>query len=47
MNRFFSHDIEIMLLMRIYGDEVNSEEKRAKELKEEARKNRLKGRHRR
>lgn len=41
MNRFFSHDLEIMLLMRKYGEEVKNEQKRAKEIKEEARKNRL------
>ena len=47
MNRFFSHDLEIMILMRKYGEEVKMEQKRAKELKEEARKNRLKGKRRR
>ena len=47
MNRFFSHDLEIMILMRKYGEEVKMEQKRAKQLKEEARKNRLKGKRRR
>ncbi|WP_304103632.1 hypothetical protein [Methanobrevibacter ruminantium] len=47
MNRFFSHDLEIMLLMRKYGEEVKNEQKRAKEIKEEARKNRLRRRLRR
>lgn len=47
MNRFFSHDLEIMILMRKYGEEVKSEQRRAKELKEEAHKNRLKRKHRR
>ena len=41
MNRFFSHDLEVMLLMRKYGEEVKREQKRAKELKEEARRNKL------
>ena len=39
MNRFFSHDLEVMLLVRKYGEEVKNEQKRAKELKEEARRN--------
>lgn len=41
MNRFFSHDIEVMLLIRKYGQEVKNEQERAKEIKEEARQNRL------
>lgn len=41
MNRFFSHDLEVMLLMRKYGEEVKREQKRVKELKEEARRNKL------
>ena len=44
MERFFSHDLEVMLLMRKYGEEVKREQKRAKEIKEEARINRLKRR---
>ena len=47
MNRFFSHDLEVMLLMRKYGEEVKMEQKRAKELKEQARKNKLRRKSRR
>lgn len=47
MNRFFTHDIEVMLLMRKYGEEVKNEQKQVKKIKDEARKNRLKGKHRR
>ncbi|MDO5818720.1 MAG: hypothetical protein Q4P11_00140 [Methanobrevibacter sp.] len=47
MNRFFSHDLEVMLLMRKYGEEVKREQKRAKELKEEARRNKLRRKSRR
>lgn len=47
MNRFFSHDLEVMLLMRKYGEEVKMEQKRAKELREEARRNKLRRKSRR
>lgn len=41
MQRFFSHDIDVMLLMRRYGEEVKMEQKHAKKLEEQRRKNKL------
>lgn len=47
MRGFYNHDWDIIMLMRRYGEEIKSEQKRAKELEKQAREAKRKRRMRR
>ena len=42
--RFYSHDLDIIMLMRMYGEELKRESEHAKKIKKEAQKSKVKKR---